>query len=55
MADQIVVLHEGRVVERGTHMELLALKGRYTSLWEKQIRDDTANTARRNCAASDTS
>jgi ATP-binding cassette, subfamily B, bacterial len=31
-ADQIVVLHGGRIVERGTHADLLALEGRYTQL-----------------------
>lgn len=41
-ADQILVLHEGRVVERGTHDQLLAMKGRYASMWRKQIRAQRA-------------
>jgi subfamily B ATP-binding cassette protein MsbA len=35
-ADQILVLEGGRIVERGTQPELLALRGRYKQLYEKQ-------------------
>ncbi|KAF4636131.1 hypothetical protein G7Y89_g1951 [Cudoniella acicularis] len=35
-ADQILVLHEGRIVERGRHVDLLKLGGRYRTMWEKQ-------------------
>ncbi|UZP39219.1 hypothetical protein NXS19_007035 [Fusarium pseudograminearum] len=35
-SDQIIVLHKGEIVERGTHNELLASKGRYHAMWEKQ-------------------
>lgn len=41
-ADQILVLHAGRVAEKGTHNELLALKGRYASMWRKQIQAQKA-------------
>lgn len=37
-ADQILVLEEGQIVERGTHEELLAVGGRYRQLYDKQYR-----------------
>jgi ABC-type multidrug transport system fused ATPase/permease subunit len=37
-ADQILVLEQGEIVERGTHEELLARNGRYRQLYDKQYR-----------------
>jgi ATP-binding cassette subfamily B protein len=34
--DRIIVMHAGKIVEEGTHSDLLARKGRYYSLWQKQ-------------------
>jgi len=42
-AAQILVMADGRVVERGTHPELLALDGRYAHMWRlQQTHGDTA-------------
>ncbi|KAB8224339.1 hypothetical protein BDV33DRAFT_227211 [Aspergillus novoparasiticus] len=41
-ADNILVLNEGQIVESGTHHELLAKNGKYTSMWNKQIKAQKA-------------
>jgi ATP-binding cassette subfamily B protein len=38
-ADQIVVLDEGRIVERGTHAALIVRDGLYASLWKRQAEE----------------
>ena len=41
-ADQIVVLDKGKVVECGTHAELLEHKGRYRAMWDSMVGGDAA-------------
>ena len=41
-ADEILVLDEGQIVERGTHQELLAHGGLYASMWNRQREADKA-------------
>ena len=42
-ADQILFIEKGRIVERGTHDELLALNGRYRALYDLQVRPSDAS------------
>jgi len=39
-ADLICVMDEGRIIERGTHSELLALGGEYADLYERQLLEE---------------
>ena len=39
-ADRIAVLHAGRIVELGTHEELIARNGYYSDLYNKQLLEE---------------
>jgi len=41
-ADEIIVIEDGNIVERGTHRQLLETLGFYRKLWEIQARDADA-------------
>jgi len=43
-ADQIIILKHGRIVERGTHEELLELKGEYFKIYREQYKDILEDT-----------
>jgi ATP-binding cassette, subfamily B, heavy metal transporter len=56
-ADEIIVLNQGRIAERGTHSQLLAANGLYASMWNRQreaqeAREKLALIAEENAAPS---
>jgi ATP-binding cassette subfamily B protein len=50
-ADQIIVLDQGKIVERGTHKELLARGGLYGELYRTQLDTDLAQPRRQEASA----
>lgn len=44
-ADQILVMSAGRVIESGSHMQLLAAAGVYADMWELQLKEHEASDA----------
>ena len=42
-AHKIIVLKDGKIAERGTHNELIARKGLYKVMWEKQQHEEADN------------
>ena len=53
-ADEIIVLSEGEVVERGTHQHLMRQQGLYNAMWQRQSAGFTDTTASATNAASAT-
>jgi len=43
-ADQIVVLEDGKVIENGSHQDLLAIKGSYYNLYTMQWASNISDT-----------
>jgi len=43
-ADRIIVMSDGRIIEQGTHQELLAAGGQYANLYRMQFTDEPAQT-----------
>jgi ATP-binding cassette subfamily B protein len=41
-ADEIIVLDQGHIAERGTHPQLLAMSGLYASMWNRQREAEAA-------------
>ena len=41
-ADLILVVKDGKIVERGSHQELLNMSGEYYKMWQQQLRNENA-------------
>jgi ABC-type multidrug transport system fused ATPase/permease subunit len=39
IAERVIVLDDGKIIEEGTHEELISLNSKYKDLWEKSFKD----------------
>jgi ATP-binding cassette subfamily B protein len=44
-ADVILVVKDGKIIERGTHLELMAMKGYYFNLYTRQFQEESVESA----------
>ena len=44
-ANQIIVLDQGHILERGTHRELLVQDGAYAQMWALQLQEEAEQAA----------
>lgn len=47
-ADLILVVKDGKIVERGSHQQLLGLCGEYYKMWQQQLRNENAKLKKKN-------
>ena len=52
-ADEIIVLKDGEIAERGTHAKLIKLKGLYCKMWDRQREETQAEELLRKARAND--
>jgi ATP-binding cassette subfamily B protein len=44
-ADNIIVLHQGQIIEQGNHSELIRQKGHYYELYQKQLTEESSEAS----------
>jgi len=44
-ADEILMMDDGKIIERGTHDELIAMNGLYSRIYQRQMLEEELNDA----------
>ena len=54
-ADEIIVLADGEVTERGTHQDLMLKRGLYCAMWQRQLSGSASDSSAAGALSSDAS